>query len=96
MKEKIISDLGDNYNPNDEAILDSFIENYKTIASNESNRKTSDELLAPYIYTAVKQAYQRRGKESSTSNNEGGLSDSYIDIEDKLRKDVRAIRFPRV
>ena len=37
-------------------------------------------------------AYLRRGKEASSSNSEGGLSDSFLDIEEKLKKDIKSIR----
>ena len=90
--EKIKLDLGDNLNSDDEEILKQLIKNYYDIASNETNRDATDKLLDPYVYTAVKSAYIRRGKEGSSSNSEGGLTDSYVDIEEKLKKDVRSIR----
>lgn len=93
--KSIKSDLGANYNENDEnskkVIIDA-IKDYKIVASNESHRKKDDELLIPYIKEAVVSAYLRRGKEGSLSNSEGGMSDTYVDIKEKLRKDVLAIR----
>ena len=62
------------------------------IASNASNRELSDIKLVPYVNTAVVMAYLRRGKEASSSNSEGGLSDSFLDIEEKLKKDIKSIR----
>lgn len=93
--KSIKSALGVNYNEKNEDskqyIIDA-IEDYKLIASNESNCKKDDSLLIPYIKEAVISAYLRRGKEGNSSNSEGGISDTYIDIADKLRKDVKSVR----
>ena len=91
MKNKIITDLSDNYR-NDEAVIEELINDYKLIAANASNRNKDDELLEPYICKAVKSVYLLRGDEGKTSSSEGGLSSSYEDIEKKLRKDVLCIR----
>ena len=89
--EKIIDDLGSNYH-DEEEVISNLIEAYIKIASHASNREETGEKLEPYIITAVVSAYLRRGDEGTNSSNEGGLSSSYIDIEDKLKKDVMAIR----
>jgi hypothetical protein len=91
MKAKLILDLGSNYH-NDEDVIDNLIDYYTKIASYTSHRPTTDEKLEPYIYTAVKEAYIRRGDEGSSSSNVGGLSASYIDIEKKLKEDIISIR----
>ena len=62
-----------------------FLNRYTQIASNTSHRESDDEKLVPYVVNAVVQSYLRRGKEASSSNNEGGMSDSFIDIEDKYK-----------
>lgn len=99
IKRKMIERLGDdlsvNYRDEDDEILDGFIDDYISIASDNSNRKKDDEKLYPYVYSAVKSAYLRRGREDSTSSNEGGLSYNYVDIEEKLARDVRKIRVIR-
>lgn len=92
MKEKIIADLGVNFKNGDDSIIENYIELYSSIASDNSNRKIDDTKLYPYIYTAVKEAYLRRGDEGSSSSTEGSLSTSYVDIEEKLAKDVRKVR----
>lgn len=92
MKEKIIADLGVNFKSGDDSIIENYIELYSSIASDNSNRKIDDTKLYPYIYTAVKEAYLRRGDEGSSSSTEGSLSTSYVDIEEKLAKDVRKVR----
>lgn len=91
MKEKIIAYLSTNYR-GDDTVIDEYIKDYSAIASHNSNRKSDDEKLIPYIVEAVVSAYLRRGDEGSSSSSEGSLSTSYIDIEQKLAKDVRAIR----
>jgi len=91
MKEKIIAYLDVNYR-GDDTVIDKYIEDYSAIASHNSNRKSDDEKLIPYIIEAVVSAYLRRGDEGSSSSTEGSLSTNYIDIEQKLAKDVRAIR----
>ena len=95
MKEKIIADLGVNFKSGDDSIIDEFISLYSSIASNNSNRKKDDDKIYPYIFGAVKSAYIRRGDEGSSSSTEGSLATSYIDIEEKLAKDVRAVRVVR-
>lgn len=91
MKEKIIAYLSTNYR-GDDTVIDKYIEDYSAIASHNSNRNVDDEKLIPYIVEAVVSAYLRRGDEGSSSSTEGSLSTTYVDIEQKLAKDVRAIR----
>ena len=90
--ELIKRDLADNYHDESDEVIEERYEHYLTIASNTSNRKKTDELLIPYVYNAVIEYYIKRGDEGKTSSNEGGLSSSYIDIEEKLKKDVMSIR----
>lgn len=92
MVEALKKDLADNYHEKNDDVITELIKYYSIIASNTSNRKKEDELIEPYIYTAVKEAYLRRGDEGSSSSGEGGLSSSYIDIEEKLKKDCLSIR----
>ncbi len=90
--DNIIKQLKDNYSKKDRMIIEDFIDHYLMIASQYSNRKMTDEKLIPYVKTAVKMSYLKLGKEASNSNTEGGMSDSFIDIENKLKKDVSSIR----
>lgn len=89
--EKMIRDLGSNFKKDDDVLRDYF-DLYSPIASDKSNRRINDKKLIPYIYNAVKQSYIRRGNEVSSSNSEGSITNTYIDIEEKLAKDVRNIR----
>ena len=84
---KIIADLGANYN-GDEEVLKEIFEEVSSIASDISNRKKNDEKLFPYIKKAVKAIYLSRGAEGLTSRNEGSISTSYEDIIEKLRNDI--------
>lgn len=92
MLDRLKKDLSVNFKNGDDSILSDFIDDYISIASNNSNRRKDDTKLYPYVYNAVKSAYLKRGDEGSSSSTEGSLSTSYIDIEEKLAKDVRAIR----
>lgn len=92
--EKMIRDLGSNFKKDDDVLRDYF-DLYSPIASDKSNRRINDKKLIPYIYNAVKQSYIRRGNEVSSSNSEGSITNTYIDIEEKLAKDVRTIRIVR-
>lgn len=92
IKEKVINQLEYDYDNSNENIIDDFIEDYLQIASDNSNRKTSDDKLIPYVKNAVIEAYIRLGDEGNTSSTEGSQSYSFVDIEEKLKKDVRSIR----
>lgn len=92
MINRLKSDLSVNFKNGDDSVLSNFIDDYISIASNNSNRRKDDEILYPYVYEAVKEAYLKRGDEGSSSASEGSLSTSYIDIVEKLKKDVRSVR----
>ena len=88
MLEKIIEDLGANYNDEDREVLKNILEEVSSIASNISNRKENDEKLFPYIKKSVKGIYLNRGAEGLVSQSESGVSNSFEDIVDKLRSDI--------
>lgn len=91
MVEIIKKELGDNYR-NDIDTLNNLFDDYMQIATNTSGRKELDDKINPYVKTAVKSAYLRLGNEGSSSASEGSLSSSYVDIEDKLKKDASSVR----
>lgn len=95
MLKRLKLDLSVNFKTGDDSVLSDFIDDYISIASNNSNRRKDDERLYPYVYKAVKSAYLLRGNEGSSSSTEGSLSTSYEDIEEKLAQKVRAIRVIR-
>lgn len=88
MLDKIINDLGANYNSDDEEVLEDILNEVSSIASNISNRKSDDEKLYPYIKKAVKSEYLRRGAEGLTSSSESGVSNSYDNIIEELRNNI--------
>ena len=85
--DKIIADLGANYN-NDKDVLEDILEQVSSIASDISNRTEDDKKLFPYIKKAVKAEYLARGAEGLTNRNEGSMSSSFEDTIDKLRNNI--------
>lgn len=85
--DKIIADLGANYN-NDKDVLEDILEQVSSIASDISNINKDDEKLFPYIKKAVKAEYLARGAEGLTSRSEGSMSSSFEDTIDKLRNNI--------
>lgn len=94
LKDVIKLELGANYtNSNKEdSILEELIDEYLSIASDYTNRETTDIKLYPYIKKAVISSYLARGAEGLASKGEGSLSSSFLDIETKLKKDLVSIR----
>lgn len=86
--DKIINDLGANYNNKDEEVLEDILSEVSSIASNISNRNVDDEKLYPYVKKAVKAIYLCRGAEGMHSTSESGTSSSFEDIIDKMRNDI--------
>ncbi len=84
--EKIIADLGANYQ-NDEKVLKEILEEVSSIAFDISNNKNEKKLF-PYVKKTVKAIYLTRGAEGLQSRGEGSISSSYEDIIDKLRNDI--------
>lgn len=91
MKEVIIEELGANYS-DDETIIGELIDEYLSIASDFTNRETTDTKLYPYVKKAVISAYMARGAEGLTNRNEGSISNTFNDIEKKLKIDLVSIR----
>ena len=87
----IIADLSINYK-GDRNTLERIYDRMTFIASDVTHRQINDKKLIPYVENATIEAYLRRGKEGTTGYSEGSESESYIDIEEKLRKDVVSIR----
>ena len=92
MRDKIILRLGDNYLEKDAQLIESYIEEYTSIACSETNLKKDNDKLEPHIIQATIKAYMRRGNEGMNSSNESGFNVSYEDIEESLRKNVRPLR----
>ena len=91
MLEEIINELGDNYNSNDESVLEEILEEVTANALTISNRAENEQnkiLLKHEIKTCVKGIYLQRGAEGLTSLSERGTSSSFNDCMDKLRNDI--------
>ena len=86
--DKIIDDLGANYQESDEEVLEEILSEVSSIASDISNRKADDIKLFPYIKKAVKSEYLARGAEGIKSKSESGVSDTFEDIIEILRNDI--------
>lgn len=95
MLDKIILDLGANYNEEDEEVLNDILEEISSIASDISNNKDTDKLF-PYIKRAVKAEYNARGTEGLLSRTEGSISSQFEDIIDKLEKNIIKARLRRL
>jgi len=87
----IINELSINYR-DDRSVLERIYKRMAFIASDVSHRQLNDAKLIPYVEEATISAYLRRGKEGTNGYTEGSESESYIDIEEKLRKDMASIR----
>lgn len=97
---QIIEDrLGDNYNDNDDEVLESILNEVINQASYISNRDittTSNNdiadpnllILSHEIINASIIAYQTRGVESVKSQSELGQSNTFVDYTEKLRNDI--------
>lgn len=88
MLDKIINDLGANYNNKDEEVLEDILNEVSSIASDISNRKADDKKLEPYIKRAVKAEYNTRGAEGLLSTTGSGVSSQFEDIIEKMRNNI--------
>lgn len=86
MLEEIIDELGDNYNDEEEYILNDIIKRVTTVAQTLSNNQSEE--LNPYIKTCVKAEYLSRGGEGLSSLSESGKSSNFTDNIEKMRNDI--------
>ncbi len=87
MLNKIIADLGNNYNANDDEVLKDIIADISSQALYISNRKTTDGLEFE-IKQAVKSLYLLRGTEDVKSLSESGRTATYRDVIQELRTNI--------
>ena len=91
MLNEIIRDLGDNYNDTDKKVLDDILNNATTNALFISNRKNTLEninLLSSEIKEYVKTVYLQRGTEDVKNQSQSGLSSTYQDAYEEMRKNI--------
>lgn len=91
--EEIIIDLADNYR-DDEDVLRSLLEdtiNDALFLSNrikKQNREMQLSILKSNIKKAVKTIYLQRGSEDSSSTSQNGISNTYSNAIDIMKKDI--------
>lgn len=88
MLEKIIRQLGDNYDVNDNQVLLDLIDEIKYSALSFTNRTTIDKDMEAIIKRCVIAKYLQRGGEGSTSTNELGKSASFYDPVEKMKNEL--------
>lgn len=91
MINEIISELGDNYNSDDENVLNNILEEVTANAltiSNLNDDVKNQLYLKQEIKTCVKSIYLQRGAESLNSLSERGISSNFKDSMEKLRNDI--------
>lgn len=91
LKNIIIDELGENYNPKDEKILKNILSRSISKAMSISNRKGNDSdicILEDEIITYTKAIYLQRGVEDVKSLSTSGKGSSFIDADEKLRNSI--------
>ena len=91
MLNEIIRDLGDNYNDTDKKVLEDILDEATTNALFISNRVRNLEnikLLSSEIKKYVKAVYLQRGVEDVQGQSQNGLSSTYQDAYEEMRKNI--------
>lgn len=91
MLNEIKADLGENYNTNDSEVLEKILEQTTANALFISNRSKTDEnieLLKFEIKDCVKKLYLQRGAEDVLNQSQSGLSSTYTNAYEDMRKDI--------
>ena len=91
MINEIISELGDNYNSDDESVLNNILEEVTANAltiSNLENNIQNQEYLKQEVKSCVKGIYLQRGSEGLKNLNQSGTNSSFNDCMEKLRNDI--------
>lgn len=87
MLERIIRQLGDNYDKQDNQVLIDLIDDTTYSALSFANKTNSDD-LEDIISRCVIARYLQRGGEGSTSLNEMGKSSSFYDPIERMQKEI--------
>lgn len=91
MINEIINELGDNYNSDDENVLNNILEEVTANAltiSNLENNIQNQEYLKQEVKSCVKGIYLQRGSEGLKNLNQSGTNSSFNDCMEKLRNDI--------
>lgn len=99
MLVKIINDLADNFRKGDEVVLQEIIKEVTADALFISCRKNNDSgILDSNIIKCVKSIYLQRGSEGSNSISDSGISTSFSDAKEIMKKEIvsEGKRVPRL
>ena len=88
MLEKIIRQLGDNYDVNDSQVLLDLIDDTQHSALSFTNRTNTDNDIDEIIKRCVIARYLQRGGEGTNSTNELGKSASFYDPIEKMKNEL--------
>lgn len=78
----------------DDGTITMLIDRYTSMACALTRYDTLPARVEPFVETAVVAAYRRIGNEGLKSESSIGVSESYVDIEDALRKSLRGLVNP--
>ena len=99
MLEEIKAELADNFREGDDTVLQNLIDRVTTDALSISNRvRNTNGILNSNIIKCVKEMYLQRGSEGSNSLSDGGISTSFNNPKETMRKEIVAEgkRLPRL
>lgn len=88
MLNKIIRQLGDNYDVKDNQVLLDLIDEATYSALSFTNRTKLDNDMENIVKRTVIAKYLQRGGEGSTSYNELGKSESFYDPYERMRQEL--------
>lgn len=93
LETSIANDLGKNFSRDDAVVFDSIFNEVVDNALRFSNRRFKTEtdqlpILASEIRRCVKTIYLSRGSEDVTSQSQSGISSTYDNAMERLRKDI--------
>ena len=88
MLEKIIRQLGDNYDRQDNQVLNDLIEQTTYSALSFTNRTTTDDEINNCIERCVIARYLQRGGEGTTSTNELGKSANFYNPIERMQQEL--------
>lgn len=74
--------------------LEALVSHYYDMTASITGYSVLPDALLPFVRTACVRAWRRRGSEANVRFSGIGVSESYIDIEDDLRKQVRKMKNP--
>ena len=86
--------IGGDLDSDSEARLEAFATHYYGMAQGMTGYDVIPSNLLNYVQDAVLKAWRKRGAEELHTSNALGVSEGYIDIDEKLRKHLRTKQNP--